>query len=78
MRLDKFLSNYGIGSRKEVKKFIKKGLVKVNQEVIKTPNLSINPEKDTIYFDGEKVNYKKNYYFMFNKPSGYITAREDN
>jgi 16S rRNA pseudouridine516 synthase len=74
IRLDKFLSHSGFGTRKEVKKFLKKGLVKVNKEVVKNPSLKINIEKDIVYFDNEPVEYKENYYFMFNKPSGYITA----
>jgi 16S rRNA pseudouridine516 synthase len=77
MRLDKFLSNYGIGSRSTVKNLIKKGLVKVNNQVVKNPSLKINLEKDKVYFDGEILEYKKDYYFMLNKPSGYVTAKED-
>ncbi len=74
IRLDKFLSHSGFGTRKEVKKFLKKGLVKVNEEIVKSPSIKINPEKDKVYFDEELIEYKENYYFMFNKPSGYITA----
>ncbi len=53
---------------------MKKGLVKVNDEIVKNPSLKINPQKDLIYFDDELIEYKENFYFMFNKPSGYITA----
>jgi len=74
IRIDKFLSHSGFGTRKEVKKFLKKGLVKVNNQLVKNPSLKINPEKDIVYFDDEPVEFKENYYFMFNKPSGYITA----
>ncbi len=77
MRLDKFLSNYGIGSRSNVKTFIKKGLVKVNDEIVKNPSYKINVEKDTIFFNEKKLNFQKDYYFMLNKPSGYITAKKD-
>ena len=77
MRLDKFLSNYGLGSRSNVKTFIKKGLVKVNDEIVKNPSYKINVEKDTIFFNKKKLNFQKDYYFMLNKPSGYITAKKD-
>lgn len=77
IRLDKFLSNSGFGSRKEVKKLIKQKRVKVNGIIINNPSYHVYPEKDIIFIDDQKVEYKKNHYFMFNKPSGYITATQD-
>ncbi len=77
MRLDKFLSNYGIGSRSEVKNLLKKGLVKVNDIIIKNPSYKINPNKDIVSFNDKPIKFQENYYFMLNKPSGYITAKED-
>ncbi len=77
VRLDRFLSNAGIGSRKEVKLFIKKGKVSVNGQLIKNPSYQIDLQVDIVCFDDKPVLLKNNYYFMFNKPSGYITAIED-
>ncbi len=77
MRLDKFLSNFGFGSRKEVKSLIKQGLVSVNDKPVKNPSLKINPEVDIIKVDNEPVFYQKEFYFMLNKPSGYISATKD-
>ncbi len=77
VRLDKFLSNFGIGSRKEVKKLIKQERITVNNQVVKSPSIHIDPEKDIVYFDEEPLTYQKDYYYMFNKPSGYITATKD-
>lgn len=44
MRIDKFLANMGVGTRNEVKQLLKKGLVNVNEQVIKSPKTHIEPE----------------------------------
>ena len=58
-RIDKILSNLGYGSRSELKKFCKNGLVKVNGKVINNPGVQVDVENDEIIFDGEKVTYKE-------------------
>ena len=77
MRLDKFLTTQGIGSRKEVKEFLKKSLILVNDQVEKRPEYKINPETDTIVFQGKKIFFKQHVYFILNKPAGCVTATED-
>lgn len=77
MRIDKLLSNIGIGTRKEVKKFIKEGLVLVNGNTVKDAGLIINTETDEILFDGKKIYYKEFIYIMMNKPKGVISATYD-
>ena len=76
-RLDKVLSNLGYGTRKEIKQVVKKGFVTVNDEKVKDSGLQIDPEKDTIVINGEKVEYKKYIYLMMNKPAGVISATYD-
>ncbi|KXZ39168.1 16S rRNA pseudouridine516 synthase [Alkalithermobacter thermoalcaliphilus JW-YL-7 = DSM 7308] len=76
-RLDKVLSNLGYGTRTEIKKYLKYGIVTVNGEIIKNASTHIDPENDEIIFDGEKVNYRKYIYIMLNKPKGYISATYD-
>ena len=76
-RLDKVLSNLGYGTRKEIKQVVKKGFVTVNGSKVKDSGLQINPEKDEIIIDGERVQYKKYIYLMMNKPSGVISATYD-
>ena len=58
-RIDKVLSNLGYGSRSELKKICKNGLVKVNGKVINNPGVQVDVENDEIIFDGEKVTYKE-------------------
>jgi 16S rRNA pseudouridine516 synthase len=78
MRLDKFLANQGFGSRKDAKKFIKDKRIKINEVFAKKPEDNINPLVDEISIDDDVIEYKENYYFMLNKPKGYICATEDN
>jgi 16S rRNA pseudouridine516 synthase len=76
-RLDKILSNMGIGTRKEVKTLIKDGKVKVNGLKIKDSAMHINPVTDILEVSGEEVKYRKFVYIMMNKPGGVISATED-
>lgn len=77
MRIDKLLSHMGIGSRTEIKKYLKTCRVKLNGEFEKKSNTQINTEKDEILFDDEKVIYKEFTYLMLNKPKDYISATFD-
>lgn len=77
MRVDKLLSNVGVASRAELKKYCKQGLISVNGKVINNPGVQVDVENDEIIFDGEKVTYKEFIYLMLNKPDGYISATFD-
>jgi len=77
IRLDKLLSNMGKGSRSELTKIIRKGMVSVNSNIVKDPSFKVNEEKDEVFYKGEKVVFKSNLYVMLNKPQGYITSTED-
>lgn len=76
-RLDKVLSNFGFGSRTEIKGAVKNGLVKVDGQVVKDSGMHVNPENNTIEMNGQKLNYRKNIYLMMNKPQGVISATTD-
>ena len=77
MRLDKFLVACAVGSRTEVKNFLKTGRVMVNGKKEKSAKLQINEETDEICFDGQKLDYEEFVYYMMNKPQGVISATED-
>ena len=77
MRLDRYLSNAGIGTRKEVKKLIKDGKVSVDNSIIKEADYQVN-FNSKVYVSNELINYKEYYYLLLNKPKGYISATEDN
>lgn len=77
MRLDKFLAECGKGTRTEVKKLITGGRVAVGGSVIKDPAAKVEPEKDEILLDDERVAYARVEYYMLNKPKGVISATRD-
>lgn len=77
MRLDKFLSHTGFGSRKEVKELLKKKRVTVNQTMVRDAKCSVNENEDEVCVDGQPVLYEKYVYYMLNKPKGVISATED-
>lgn len=77
MRIDKLLANLGFGSRKEVKKLLKDGAVRVNDVVVKDAKEHIDPEKDRVTLNGETIEYKEFIYLMMNKPPGVLSATED-
>lgn len=77
MRLDKFLSETGCGSRKEVKKLLKQGIITVNDQVVKDAKSQVDEETDRIAYDGELLHYQKYFYYMLHKPQGVISATED-
>ena len=78
MRLDKFLSHTGFGSRKEVKQLLKKKVVRVNDQVVKKGYYILNLNQDHISVNGEMITYQEFIYLMLNKPAGYLSATEDN
>lgn len=78
MRLDKFLSHTGFGSRKEVKELLKKKRVSVNDVLAKDGKVNVNQGKDRVKVDGTDVFYQEFVYYMMNKPQGVLSATEDN
>ncbi len=76
MRLDKYLTECGLGSRSEVKKILKTREIKVNGKIEFSPKLNVSTE-DEILYKGETIEYKAMRYYIINKPAGYITATED-
>lgn len=76
LRLDKYLADMGIGTRSEVKGYIRKGRVKINGQVAKQPESKITSE-DKITFDERVISYIVTEYFMLNKPAGVVSASRD-
>ena len=77
MRLDKFLSHSGLGTRKEVRQLIRQKAVTVDGVVITDPGFAV--DEDSVYaaVSGQSVRYRKHRYFMLNKPPGVVSATED-
>lgn len=77
IRLDRFLSNMGRGTRKEVRRLISQGSVTVNGAIASDSGMQVNPSNDNIRVCLEPVLYRPFVYLMMNKPAGVISASED-
>lgn len=78
IRIDKLLSNMGCGSRSEIKKAAKLGLIRLNDTIEKDASKIIDTEKDIIYFEDQIIRYRQYVYLLMNKPQGVISATFDN
>lgn len=77
MRLDKFISDCGAASRREIKQMIKAGRVTLNGETAPAPETKLDPESAVVTIDGTALKYEKYHYFMLNKPAGVLSATDD-
>ncbi|MHA6483684.1 pseudouridine synthase [Paenibacillus sp. strain BS8-2] len=78
LRIDKLLANMGHGTRSEIKKAVKNGKVSVDGITVKDSGMIVDPSIQAVSFEGEVVSYKSVVYIMLNKPSGVVSATEDN
>lgn len=78
LRLDKFLADMGIGARSEIKVWIRKGRVTINDEVCNKPEQKVTVGIDKVSFDDTRVDYSKYIYYMLHKPAGVVSATIDN
>ena len=77
MRIDKFLVSQNICTRKEAQKLVRKGLVKIDSEIIKKPETKLDPNVNKVTVDGKDISYQVYVYIIMNKPKGYISASND-
>lgn len=78
LRLQKFLADCGVASRRGAEALIKEGRVRVNGEVIREMGVKVDEENDIIEFDGERLKpQNKMIYIMLNKPEGFVTTVSD-
>ena len=77
IRLNKFISNSGICSRREADNFIQAGVVTVNGEVVTELGTKVNAREDDIRFNGERLRGEEKVYIVMNKPKGYVTTASD-
>ncbi len=78
LRIDNFIANMCMITRKEAHQAIKNGKVTVNGNVITSKNEKINPDNDQITYNNKLIEYTEFEYIMLNKPMGVITATRDN
>ena len=77
IRLNKFIANSGVCSRREADNFILAGVVTVNGEVVTELGTKVNINTDDIRFNGERLKGESKVYIIMNKPKGYVTTASD-
>ena len=77
-RLQKYLAECGIASRRKCEEYITQGKVQVNGKTITELGVKVNPEKDKITFEGKNVKQEeRKVYILLNKPIGYVTTSDE-
>ncbi len=76
-RLDKFLASQGLGTRKEVGKLIRSGVVTVDGVSQRDPGAKVDLGRQQVAVEGRSVSYQEHLYIMMNKPAGVLSATED-
>lgn len=75
--LDRVLSKAGIGSRTETRRWIAAGRVRVNGQVVRTPDHWVDLERDEVTLDGKAIRAQRKIYLLLYKPKGYLTTYKD-
>lgn len=78
MRLDKLLGHTGWGTRKELKDLCKSGQVTINGDICRDSSRKVDPDQDVVAVGSQIVSYEEYIYLMLYKPSGVVSATEDN
>lgn len=77
VRLQKFLANAGVTSRRKAEELITAGRVKVNGTVVRELGTKVDPVADRVLVDGRRVDRAEQVWVALNKPRGYVTTRDD-
>ncbi|MDR2037137.1 MAG: rRNA pseudouridine synthase [Bacteroidales bacterium] len=76
IRLNRFISNTGLCSRREADEYIKQGLIKVNGEVVTEMGVKVNPG-DEVCFKDKILSSQRKIYLLLNKPKGFVTSVDE-
>lgn len=77
VRLNKYIADSGITSRRKSEELILNGRISVNGKVVRELSFKVTPGKDAVKFDGDRILPKRHLYFLMNKPKGTITSTKD-
>ena len=77
IRLNKYIADSGVTSRRKAEELILQGRVTVNNKTVTTLAFTIDTEKDVVSVDGEKIKPEEHVYYLLNKPKGVITTTDD-
>lgn len=77
VRLQKYLADAGVASRRASERLIEEGRVQVNGETVRLLGVRVDSTKDVVLVDGEPIQARRKIYLALNKPRGYVTTRKD-
>jgi 23S rRNA pseudouridine2605 synthase len=77
MRINKYLSLCGLGSRRKVEELIVSGKIKINGEIVRDLSIDVDVERDCVEYGRKRVSPQEYTYLILNKPKGYITTASD-
>nr|WP_325361282.1 pseudouridine synthase [Albibacterium sp.] len=77
IRLNRYIANAGICSRRKADELIEAGVVSINGEVVTSLGTRVNPATDEVKYNGERLKREKMVYILLNKPKDYITTTDD-
>jgi pseudouridine synthase len=77
MRLNKFIAESGITSRRKAEELILQGRVTINKKTITELSFKVDPDSDEIFLDGERIKVRRHFYYLLNKPAGVVTSTSD-
>lgn len=78
IRLQKYIADCGIASRRKAEELIKQGKIKINGQIVTELGTKINPQKDVVLYNDKQIqNDNKYVYILLNKPIGYVTTVKD-
>src|SRR5690606_22488033 len=77
IRLNRYIANAGVCSRRKADELIEAGVIQVNGEVVNTLGTKVDPAKDDVRYNGERLRREKMVYVLLNKPKDYITTTDD-
>lgn len=77
LRLQRVMASAGIGSRRECELIIEEGRVEIDGQVVTTLGVKVDPNKQEIYVDAEKLTVQRLQYFILNKPPGILSTSSD-
>lgn len=78
VRLQKYLAQAGIASRRKAEELIKQGKIKVNHQIVTELGTKVNPKEDLVEYQGKRITEsEEKIYILLNKPIGYVTTVKD-
>lgn len=77
LRLDKFLADAGVASRRELRALLKAGAAQINGKTVTDGAVKLDPERDQVSFRGSPVAGRRRLVLMLHKPAGYVSSTED-